>query len=91
MRIVFQGNQSTEDAASSLLSILKLFKERYGIDNFREMNLQMTLMDEGGEDVELIDASTSEVLSVFEVCKSSELEEKESHLKLVVDNTEEDS
>lgn len=91
MQIMFHGNQSAEEAAESILSILKLFKERYGIHNYREMHLDLTLLDTEGEDVELIDASTSEVLGVFEVYKSGEYQHAKNddhpNLRLVVDNT----
>jgi len=95
MHIVFQGQQTTEEAAESLLSILKLFKDRYGISHFKEMRLNMTLQDDSGEDVELVDSSTSEVLGVFEVYKSGEPPEKTKtqmppHLRLVVDNSKQD-
>lgn len=91
MQILFHGNQSAEEAADSLMSILKLFKERYGIGNFREMNLNITLLDSEGHDVELVDAGTSEVLGLFEVYKTGEYQPKAKNdspmLKLVVDNT----
>ena len=92
MQILFQGNQTSEEAAESLLSILKLFKERYNIHNFREMDLQVTLLDSEGEDVELVDSATSEVLGVFEVYKADEMPEneeqmEENNLRLIVDNT----
>ena len=94
MEVIFQGEHSVEQAVDSLLSIIKLFKERYGIDGFREMQLNFTLLDEGGHDVELVDSQTSEVFRVFEVY-SSELtpvnDDGEDifkpNLKLVVDNT----
>lgn len=91
MQILFHGDQSADEAADSLLSILKLFKERYGISNFREMHLDLTLMDTEGQDVELVDAGTSEVLGLFEVYKTGEYQPKARNeapmLKLVVDNT----
>jgi hypothetical protein len=95
MHVVFQGYQTTEQAAESLLSILKMFKDRYGITHFREMRLNMTLQDNQGEDVELVDAATSEVLGVFEVYKSGEAplpkfaanQPRHPELRLVVDNT----
>lgn len=95
MQILFHGDHSAEEAAESLLSILKLFKDRYSIDNYRSMNLNLTLLNEEGEDVELVDVGSSEVLGVFEVYKSG-VEESNSilpneravpHLQLVVDNT----
>ena len=91
MQIMFHGNQTAEEAAESLLSILKLFKERYGIAHYREMHLNLTLLDFEGHDVELVDAATSEVLGLFEVYKSGELEHAKNDsgpmLRLVVDNT----
>ncbi len=92
MQIIFQGNQTSEEAADSLLSILKLFKDKYGIHNFRQMNLDVVLLDEQGHDVELIDATTSEIYGVFEVYKSTVLAQDPAHkkkprLQLVVDNT----
>ena len=96
MHIVFQGEQTTEEAAESLLSILKLFKDRYGISHFKEMRLNMTLQDDTGEDVELVDSTTSEVLGVFEVYQSGQeppeaKPEITPHLRLVVDNSKSDA
>ena len=91
MQIYFHGHQSFEEAAESLLSIIKLFKERYAITNYRDIHLNITLVDEQGEDLELVDATTSEVLGVFEVHKNEEFEAKpapeKSPVRLVVDNT----
>lgn len=90
MNIIFQGHQSAEEAVESLMSIIKLFKERYGVEQFREMQLDLTLMDEEGEDVELVDAQTSEVFRVFEVYKVGGIripQKRQSGLRLVVDNT----
>jgi hypothetical protein len=92
MQILFHGGQSSEEAADSVLSILKLFKERYGISNFRDVALNIVLVDENGDEVELVDGSTSEVLGIFEVYKSSnmpdaDLPKGKGHLELVVDNT----
>ncbi|MBS0358420.1 MAG: hypothetical protein JSS53_04010 [Proteobacteria bacterium] len=103
MQIVFKGHHTTEEAAESMVGILKLFKERYGIQNFRQIFLDVTLLNQQGEDVELVDATTSEVLGVFEIQKSMPfdapsfekpkskskpaLPSKKSHLRLVVDNT----
>ena len=93
MQVVFHGTHTAEEAAENLLSIIKLFRERYAISNYREICLDVTLRDENGDDVELVDASTSEVLGVFEVYKSTDMEnddeqdEEYSPLRLVVDNT----
>ena len=94
MRIVFKGEHTSEEAAESLLSILKLFRQNYGISNFREMDLEVTLLNSEGEDVELIDAVTSDVLGVFEVHQSTSEEYELDRiadtpcLRLVVDNTQ---
>ena len=89
MDIIFQGKQTAEDAAESLVSVLNLFKERYGITNLREMHLSVTLVDEEGDDVELVDDETSKVFKVFEVYKEGDAANSVSMppLKLVVDNT----
>lgn len=91
MDIIFQGNHSSEEAAENLLSVLRLFKDRYQIGQFREMHLTVTLMDDNGDDVELVDSETNQVYRVFEVYrKGSELASGRKNppvLKLVVDNT----
>lgn len=90
MDIIFQGNHNSEEAAESLLSVLRLFKERYNIGQFREMHLTVTLVDEQGDDVELIDSETSQAYRTFEVYrKGHELSGRKGQpkLQLVVDNT----
>lgn len=93
MQIRFHGKQSAEEAAESLLSIFKMFQERYGIKHYREIYLDVTFLDTEGHDVELVDASTSEVLGVFEVYKSGEYERlsNEPPIRLVIDNTKKKS
>ena len=91
MDIIFQGIHDTEEACESLLSVMRLFKDRYQIGQFREMHLTLTLLDEAGYDVELVDSKTNAVYRNFEVCREgSELSLSRRHnsvLKLVVDNT----
>ena len=90
MDIIFQGNHDSEEAAESLLSVLKLFKDRYCIEHFREMHLTVTLVDKQGDDVELVDTDTSQPYRVFEVYrKGDDIPKmmKKPALKLVVDNT----
>lgn len=90
MEIIFQGRHDSEEAEKSLLSVIRLFKERYHIGQFREMHLSVTLVDAEGEDVELVDSETSEAYRTFEVYREGqELKNKLSRpgLKLVVDNT----
>lgn len=91
MDIIFQGMHNTEEAAENFLSVLRLFKERYHIEQFREIHLTVTLVDEQGEDVELVDTDTSQIYRVFEVYrKGHELSTgrvTRPALQLVVDNT----
>ena len=90
MEIIFQGNQSTEEAVQNLVSIVRLFRERYGIENFREMHLSLTLLDNEGEDVELVDNNTAEVFRVFEVYRTAQeavIANPRANIRLVVDNT----
>ena len=89
MEIIFQGNHSMEDTAENVVSVLNLFKQRYGIESFRQLHLNVTLVDAQGDDVELIDSETAEVFKVFEVCRDNDLKEKPAfpHLQLVIDNT----
>lgn len=94
MEIIFQGKHDSKEAEESLVSVLRLFKERYHIGQFREMHLSVTLVDEHGEDVELIDNKTEEVYRIFEVHRQGqELTKSASNragLKLVVDNTKQE-
>jgi len=95
MKIKFYGRHGAQDAADNLASILSLFQQRYGISRFKNLKLSLTLCDAEGQEVELVDATTSEVLRTFEVYQSGEFRErftaKNDHqpakLKLVVDNT----
>jgi len=92
MQVIFQGEQNTIETAESVNNIMKLFQERYGIHNFRELKLSMVLMDEQGDDIELVDSRTSEVFRIFEVYKSGQTIKPVSSLgfpklSLVVDNT----
>ena len=67
MEIIFHGRHDSAQASESLLTIFKLFQERYRIEGFREMHLSVTLVDDQGVDVELVDTDTDEALRVFEV------------------------
>jgi hypothetical protein len=99
MQIIFQGQQSGQEAVESFLSVISLFCERYGIKSFQDMKLKFEPVDAQGDEVELIDPMTSEVFSIFEVTCSKNhtrvIEMKSTqgskitkgHLQLVVDNT----
>jgi hypothetical protein len=91
MEIIFQGRHDSTEAAESLLSVIRLFKDRYHIGQFREMHLSVTLVDEQGEDVELIDSETAQAYRTFEVQREGQLPQVKlagrPSLKLVIDNT----
>ncbi len=90
MKVIFKGKQSSDELVESLVNIINLFKERYGIESFSEINLSMTLLDNQADAVELVDNRTSEIFRVFEVHQSSDSFKpipSEKRLKLVIDNT----
>lgn len=92
MEIIFHGKHNGEEAAENLLSVLRLLKERYHIAQFHEMNLKLTLVNEDGEDVELVDNETSQVYRIFEVYRKGEetLKKAPPPLHLIVDNTQDE-
>lgn len=67
MEIIFHGRHDSVEATDNLLSIIKLLHERYHIGGFREMHLSVTLVDDAGMDVELVDSETEEAYRIFEV------------------------
>lgn len=71
MEIIFQGQSDGDEAIESLQSVIRLFKERYNIGHFREMHLSVTLVDDSGEDVELVDSKTENVYRIFEVYRET--------------------
>lgn len=90
MEIIFQGRHDSKEAVDSLESVIRLFKDRYHISQFREMHLSVTLVDGEGEDVELVDSETAEVYRIFEVCRNGHEMTRalgKPKLKLVIDNT----
>ena len=90
MEIIFDGKQETEEAVENIVAVLRLFKERYQIGQFREMHLSVTLVDEHGDDVELVDSETDQAYRIFEVRRQgNQLTKpvKRPPLKLVIDNT----
>lgn len=90
MDIILQGEHSGDEAAQSLERVLQLFKERYHIAGFREIHLTVTLIDEQGDDVELVDSESNQAYRIFEVYRQGyELEGRKGMplLQLVVDNT----
>lgn len=90
MDIILQGEHDAPETLESIERVLGLFKERYCIKGYREIHLTVTLVDEQGEEVELIDSDTHQPYRVFEVYRSGyELLGKKGvpKLRLVVDNT----
>lgn len=90
MDIILQGQHEGQEALESLERVLQLFKDRYSINGYREIHLTVTLLDEQGEEVELIDSDTHQPYRVFEVYRAGyEFSGKKGvpMLQLVVDNT----
>ncbi|KGP63110.1 hypothetical protein EP47_07555 [Legionella norrlandica] len=90
MDIILQGQHNAAETVESLERVLKLFKERYRVDGFREIHLTVTLVDEQGDEVELVDSETNQAYRIFEVYrKGYELSGRRGMpmLQLVVDNT----
>ncbi|CEG57714.1 hypothetical protein [Legionella fallonii] len=90
MDIILQGQHNSDETVESLGRVLQLFKERYKISSYREIHLTVTLVDEHGDEVELIDSETNQPYRIFEVYrKGYELAGRRGVplLELVVDNT----
>lgn len=90
MDIILQGQHNGEEAVKSLEGVIKLFKERYHISKFNEIHLTLTLVDDQGDVVELVDSESNEAYRVFEVYREGhELTGRKGFpmLQLVVDNT----
>lgn len=90
MNIIFHDMHSDTEASESLASIIKLFKEQYNIKQFKEIELSLTLVDDEGYDVELVDSNSSEVYRRFDVYKHGHAIERpdgQPLLQLVVDNS----
>lgn len=90
MDIILQGQHNSKEAVESLERVLNLFKERYHINGFSEIHLAVTLIDEQGDVVELIDSETNQAYRIFEVYRDGfELTGRQGipMLQLVVDNT----
>jgi hypothetical protein len=89
MDIIFNGMHDCQEASDSLLAIMHVLQERYHIAQFREMRLSVTLVDELGADVELVDTKTDQAYRVFEVYRESHGQARNIRhpaLRLVVDN-----
>ena len=90
MDIILQGQHDGPQTLESLERVLQLFKERYSINGFSEIHLTVTLLDEHGDEVELIDSNTNQAYRIFEVYRAGyEFSGRKGvpQLQLVVDNT----
>lgn len=90
MEIIFHGQQDWQKTQDSLLGIIQMLHERYHIEQLREIHLSLTLIDDKGFDVELVDSETQQAYRVMEVFRNNQelLSMKKSQpLSLVVDNT----
>lgn len=90
MDIILQGQHNSDEAVESLEKVMKLFKDRYQIDKYKEIHLSVTLVDAQGDEVELIDSETNQPYRIFEVYRQGyELAGRKGIplLELVVDNT----
>lgn len=88
MKIKFQGTHSGAEVVDSLSAILKLFEEQYGVTDFSEVKLNLSMVNSEGEEVELIDATTAEVFDVLEVHKTLESADDAMALDLPEENLE---
>ena len=90
MEIIFHGQQDWEKTQESLMGIIKMLHEQYQIQQLREIHLSLTLVDDQGFDVELVDTETNQVFKILEVFRNNQeyLKVKQIQpLSLVVDNT----
>ena len=88
MEIIFHGRHDSTQATESLAGIIAMLEKRYQIGTFREMHLSITLVDDSGEDVELVDTETDEAYRVLDVYQQSKHVPKKKgrpDLKLVID------
>jgi hypothetical protein len=90
MEIIFHGQQDWEKSQENIMGIIQMLHDQYKITHLREIHISLTLMDEEGFDVELIDTETNETYRVMEVFRNHldyQKVRQASSLKLVVDNT----
>lgn len=67
MEIIFHGRHDSNQASENLINIIQLLNDRYKIGAFREMHLSITLVDDTGQDIELVDSETEEAFRVMEI------------------------
>jgi hypothetical protein len=91
MEIILRGQHSGAEAIDNFVKIFQLFQERYHIKEFQEIHLSVTLLDEQGEIVELVDNKSDQAYRVIEILSDqtgTKHKQKPSKLHLVVDNTQ---
>lgn len=90
MEIIFHGQQDWKKTQESLQGIIQMLHERYHIAQLKEIHLSLTLIDEQGFDVELIDNETQQAYRIMEVFRNNQeclRIKKGQALSLIVDNT----
>ena len=90
MEIILHGQQDWEKTKDSLLEIIQMLHDKYHIEQLKEVHLSLTLVDQQGFDVELVDSETQQAYRILEVFRNNQeyLRIKQSApLTLVVDNT----
>lgn len=90
MEIILNGQHKSDEAVESIKKVFKLFNERYHINAYAELHFSVTLIDEQGDVVELVDSESNQAYRIFEVYRDG-FEFSGSKgvplLQLVVDNT----
>ena len=91
MEIILYGEHSSEDITDNITDVLKWFKSRYNISRFSEIQLKLSLLDDQGNEVELMDNQTSKVYRVIEIYQQEKAlattRRFKPFLQVVVDNT----
>jgi hypothetical protein len=90
MEIIFHGNQQWDTIQENLCRIIALLHEQYHINQAKEIHLSLTLMDDQGFEIDLVDSETQNPYRVMEVFSNQQeyLRIKQGPaLSLVVDNT----
>ncbi|MCC5791429.1 MAG: hypothetical protein JJT82_02295 [Legionellaceae bacterium] len=87
MLITLQNRYNEEEMLECLREVLHLFKARYQISYYRAIQLELTLVDAQGMDVELVDQHSDTPYRHFKFCESHSLTGTAPILRLVVDNT----
>lgn len=70
MNIMFEGQFDEQAAQEHIQRVLRFLEDRYSIRQFRDVQLSLTLLDEKGHEVELVNTETAEVYRVMEVARS---------------------